>query len=429
MRKINVLVFPCGSEIGLEIHRSLKDIRFINLFGASSVRDHGAFVFENYIEGLPYINAPGFLEALKNIIRDNDIDVLFPALDDAIPYLAEVKDKLPCRVVESNLDTAKICRDKALTYGAMQDLWFNAKTYESWEEVDSYPVIIKPAIGQGSKGFKITHDQAELRFELDTRPDRQVICEFLPGDEYTIDCFTDRHGVLRYASQRIRKRTKAGISVNSYLEKPDELVWAIAKAINEKLIFRGMWFFQLKKNSSGEYRLLEIAPRVAGTMCLERAVGVNLPLLAVLDLMDYDVELMPQFELCEVDRALDCVFSVDCDYEAVYMDFDDTLVCENGVHLNTVAFLYQCSNEGVPVTLLTRHSRNIYKTLKERKIDASLFSNIVVLTSDEKKSDYIDMNCRPIFIDDSFAERSEVHHSLGIKVFGLDAMDVLLKAR
>jgi hypothetical protein len=44
MRNVNVLVFPCGSEIGLELHRSLKDIRFVNLFGASSVSDHGEFV-------------------------------------------------------------------------------------------------------------------------------------------------------------------------------------------------------------------------------------------------------------------------------------------------------------------------------------------------------------------------------------------------
>lgn len=33
MNNINVLVFPCGSEVGLEINKSLKDIYFINLYG------------------------------------------------------------------------------------------------------------------------------------------------------------------------------------------------------------------------------------------------------------------------------------------------------------------------------------------------------------------------------------------------------------
>ena len=43
---VNVLVFPCGSEISMEIFQSLKYVRFINLFGGSDsdrsiVRDLG----------------------------------------------------------------------------------------------------------------------------------------------------------------------------------------------------------------------------------------------------------------------------------------------------------------------------------------------------------------------------------------------------
>jgi hypothetical protein len=53
MKKI--LVFPCGSEIALEVHRALKDQKDIELIGASSVDDHGKFVFDNYIGGIPMI--------------------------------------------------------------------------------------------------------------------------------------------------------------------------------------------------------------------------------------------------------------------------------------------------------------------------------------------------------------------------------------
>ena len=45
---INVLVFPCGSEIGLEVNNSLKYDKHINLYGLSSVPCHGKFVFQNY---------------------------------------------------------------------------------------------------------------------------------------------------------------------------------------------------------------------------------------------------------------------------------------------------------------------------------------------------------------------------------------------
>ena len=43
--KNNILVFPCGSEIGLEINNALKWSTHIELFGASSVDDHGKYVY------------------------------------------------------------------------------------------------------------------------------------------------------------------------------------------------------------------------------------------------------------------------------------------------------------------------------------------------------------------------------------------------
>jgi len=52
-----VLVFPCGSEIGLEINKALGHSIHFELIGASSVpSNHGKFVYKNYIEGIPYID-------------------------------------------------------------------------------------------------------------------------------------------------------------------------------------------------------------------------------------------------------------------------------------------------------------------------------------------------------------------------------------
>ena len=46
----NILVFPCGSEIALELYRALVHSKHFNLIGASSVDDHGRFVYHNYTE-------------------------------------------------------------------------------------------------------------------------------------------------------------------------------------------------------------------------------------------------------------------------------------------------------------------------------------------------------------------------------------------
>ena len=79
--KQNVLVFPCGTEIGLEIHSSLRFSTHFNLIGAASIEDHGQYVYENCIGGIPFVESPDFVESINQIIKDQKIDFVIPAHD------------------------------------------------------------------------------------------------------------------------------------------------------------------------------------------------------------------------------------------------------------------------------------------------------------------------------------------------------------
>ena len=63
--KKNVLVFPCGSEVGFEIYRSVNLSTHFNLYGGSSVSDHGQFVYENYIDNIPFVTDPEFISKIN----------------------------------------------------------------------------------------------------------------------------------------------------------------------------------------------------------------------------------------------------------------------------------------------------------------------------------------------------------------------------
>ena len=290
-------------------------------------------------------------------------------------------------------------------------------------------MIIKPAEGQGSQGFMILKSRAELEYELSQRSEPQVICEYLPGEEYTIDCFTDRHGEVRYASCRNRHRIKNGISVNSTLMPPDERIREIAGVINRKIPMRGVWFFQLKRNAAGEYRLLECATRVAGTMCLERAVGVNLPLLTVFDALGYDVSVSPQLATATVDRALYNVFTLDLDYDEVYVDYDDTLIVKDRVNFTVLRFIYQCVARKIRVTLLTRHETDVREDMQAFRIFPGLFDEIVCIPRSERKIDHVRPSAKALFIDDSFAERDAMVRAFGVTALGVDAVEALIDER
>ncbi len=426
MQQIRIMVFPCGSEIGLELHRSLKDIRFIDLYGASSVDDHGCWVYKNYIGGIPYINDPTFIDVLNKHIDENHIDFIFPALDSVIAMLSRHRDTLHAKLLTCPDETVQICRSKSKTYARLAGCDFLPGIYRTPEEVPCYPVIIKPTESQGAQGFMILESEQQLRYELSVRTDEQVVCEYLPGEEYTIDCFTDRNGTLRYASCRNRHRIKNGISVNSSLMPPDTRVREIAEIINEKMDFRGVWFFQLKKNMNGEYRLLECATRVAGTMCVERAAGVNLALLTVFDALGYEVDVPAQIEHVVVDRALHNVFKLDIDYDEVYMDFDDTVIVHDRVNFTVLRFIYQCVEKHIPVILLTRHDTDVVDDLKARRIAPELFDRIVCLPRSERKIDHVSPSKNALFVDDSFAERKSMRDTYGIWTLGVDAVEALL---
>ena len=429
MEQIKIMVFPCGSEIGLELHRALKDIRFIDLYGASSVDDHGMWVYKNYIGDIPFMNAPNFLDVLNAYIDKYQIDFIFPALDSVIAMLSKNRDKLHAKLLTCPDETVQICRSKSKTYKRLEGCDFLPEIYTSPEEIKQYPVIIKPTESQGAQGFMILESEEQLRYELSTRTAEQVVCEYLPGEEYTIDCFTDRHGKLRYASCRNRHRIKNGISVNSSLQEPEARVMEIAEIINAKMEFCGVWFFQLKKNLRGEYRLLECATRVAGTMCVERAAGVNLALLTVFDALGYDVDLQTPIKHVVVDRALKNVFHIDIDYDEVYMDFDDTVIVHDRVNLTVLNFIYQCVEKKIPVKLLTRHETDIIKDLLHYKILPELFDEIICLPRSERKIDHVSPTKNALFVDDSYAERKSMHDRFGIWTLGVDAVEALIDER
>ena len=429
MEQINIMVFPCGSEIGLELHRALKDVRFITLYGASSAEDHGRWIYKNYIGGIPYIGDPAFIGALNAAVDRYHIDFIFPALDSVMAALSSERAALHARLLTCDDNAVQICRSKALTYEALAGCDFLPKVYASADEADTFPVIIKPARGQGSQGFMVLKDRDSLVYELSQRTEPQVICEYLPGEEYTVDCFTDRHGAVRYASCRNRNRIKNGISVNSGLMPPDDRIRAIAQIINEKIPMRGVWFFQLKRNAAGDYRLLECATRVAGTMCLERAVGVNLPLLTVFDALDMDVSFAPQFSAAQVDRALYNVFRLDLAYDEVYVDYDDTLIVHGAVNFTVLRFIYQCAARKIPVTLLTRHETDVREDMQAFRIFPGLFDNVICIPRSEKKIDHVSPSANALFIDDSFAERAAMQAAFGIKALGVDAVEALIDER
>jgi len=424
--KTNVLIFPAGSEIGIEIFHSLKYNLHFNVMGASGKSDHAKYIYEacNYFEDELYISNDDFIEKFNSLLTKQNIKYVFPTHDTIALYLIEKQKNIKSTILTSPYETALVARDKKMTYEIFSQEDFCPIVFQEKLNEISYPVFLKPNKGQGGKGAFIALSEEDLRNGL-KKDDDFVICEYLPGEEISVDCFTDRHQQLLFIGPRSRERVQMGISFNSKSILLTDEVEQIAQKINKKLNIRGAWFFQLKRDSEGRYKLLEFAVRQASTMGLYRQVGVNFALLTLFDRMEKDVSIINNEYNIELDRCLFNRYKIDYKYDKVYLDFDDTLIINDKINIDAIRYVYYCKNKGISIILLTKHRYDLDASLERYGISKSLFDQIIHIDIDDDKLNYLNSE-KSIFIDNYFNDRLRVN-KIGIPVFDVDAIESLIE--
>lgn len=422
MKKRNVLVFPAGTEIGLEIFHALQFCKEVSLFGAGQdVSNHAKFTYPEY-HVLPNIHEKGWVDALISLCVKLEIDYIYPAYDDVIVALSQEKNRFPAKIISPSSLTCEVTRSKSATYRCLTNKIRVPVLYQSPRQVSEFPVMVKPDRGQGSLGITKVADIESLEHAIKTVPN-PIICEFLPGEEYTVDCFSDREKGLLFAGARGRHRIRNGISVNTITEHLPE-VNQMAQRISQTLDLRGAWFFQLKRAKDGELTLLEVAPRIAGAMAAHRVTGVNFPLLSIFEEERLPISVVPNAGVVELDRALGNRYRHAVKYSTIYIDLDDTLIVNDQINTQAVKLLFQCINKGKKVVLLTRHRGNLNQSLKKYRL-TGLFDEIIHIGEGDKKSSFIKQD-DSIMVDDSFVERMDVYKCCGIPTFDCSMIEVLV---
>lgn len=423
-KKIRVLVFPCGSENAVEIHNALRYSVHVEIFGASSIEDHGVYVFKKYTGSLPKIQEKEFDEIFSELIKSLGIDVVFATHDTVHEYLSTRACTMGFYLVNGDPETAFIARRKSATYQKFAEFPWAPAVFENIGEIPEWPAIAKPDCGQGGQGVSLVRSAVEACHATAELSDI-VWMEYLPGRELTVDCFTDKNNKLVWVGPRTRERVKAGISMRSEFIDSDPSITEIASEINNRLNFRGPWFFQIKQDKSFQWKLLEISCRVAGTMVAHRAKGVNLPLMSVQDFLGRSLIALPNKKIRLIERRIATRAEIEIDYENVYIDLDETLIIEGKAVPLVISFVYQSIADGKKVKLISRHEGDILEALSAARISSEIFDEIIHITDGACKSQYVAENS--IFIDNHFPERLDVARNKGVPVFDLDALEFFIR--
>lgn len=306
-----VLVTGAGGPAAIAAMKSLRTDESVELLAADM--DPWAaglyLVPERSRTLLPAGAAAGFTDVVLARCRAMGVHVVLPTVDAELRPLARARaafaahgiDLLlaPASALDVILDKLTLARHCAGVVRVPRTEPLEAATDPAaWE----YPVVVKPRSGSGSRGFLVINSAAELA-AVRGEPGL-LVQDLLPGEEYSVDVLADAAGHVIASVPRLRARVDSGVSVGGRTVHDPELE-AFGRTVAEATGITFVANVQCKRDTAGRPALLEVNPRMPGTLGLTIAAGVDMPRLALDSLRGRPVPASLGFRDAAVVRFLD----------------------------------------------------------------------------------------------------------------------------
>ena len=287
LRSVRVMITGVGGPAAVSVMKSLGADASVSLI-AADMDPWAAGLYLVPPEARTLVPAgtdPRYADATLARCAAMGVDVLIPTCDAELRPLGKARDEFRRAGIELLLapDSAlEVCLDKlALAERCAGHLPVprterldKIADPESW----TYPVMIKPRSGSGSRGISVAASSEEL-LRLEPSPDF-LVQDYLPGEEYSVDVLADVTGHVVAAVPRVRERVDSGVSVAGRTVHDAELERlgaGVAAATGLTYVAN----VQFRRDTGGKPALLEVNPRFPGAMPLTVASGVDMPLMAL----------------------------------------------------------------------------------------------------------------------------------------------------
>ena len=310
-----VLLTGAGAPGASGIIRSLRatDERPVRIVGVDMDPDAYGFELVDEHETVPAGGEDDYVPAMAAVAERTDPDVILPLTTAELGPLARQRDAFDATVMVSPTTALGIANDKGRLYDFLDTQGFEtAPAFRRVDSMDGFvgachelgypdqPVCFKRPVASGMRGFRVLDPTTDrLDSLLTEKPNSAVttveevrpvlagaetfpefvVMEYLPGEEYSVDVLAmgEETGPI---VPRSRAQTRAGITFRGTVEPNRDLTTA-ADAIARRLGLEYNVNIQFKYDASGTPKVIEINPRVAGTIVMCVGAGANLPYLAV----------------------------------------------------------------------------------------------------------------------------------------------------
>lgn len=311
---INILMTGGGAPGAAGIIKCLHQEPTFKVIAADANSNAAGKYLSNEFETIPLASDPGFIDAVLSLCRKKNIHAVLPLVTKELHPLSQHCKELElagARLLISPTASLEIANIKSRLYEFLQWRAIPVPDFRVVETIEQfitaiealgYPnkqVCFKPSVSNGSRGFRIVTEKInELDLLLNQKPSstyisRQevvrilssgsfpelLVSEYLPGEEFSVDCLA-RQGESILIVPRLRTKMINGISVEGEFIKNESIITYCQQIIKE-LQLHGNIGIQVKKSVTGHFLILEINPRVQGSISTALGAGINLPVLAI----------------------------------------------------------------------------------------------------------------------------------------------------
>lgn len=314
---IRILLTGAGSPAAPGVIRSLRLSNEIDFYvvGMDCNPDAVGFHMANsYFTG-PRASVDRFMPFVQKICVEEKIDLIFSLVTDELIKLSEAEQellKLGTRLLISPANSLKKVINKGELYKELQTIGIPVPNFRIVRTSDSLkqaiynlgyphrPVCFKPTVSDGSRGFHILNNEIDkFRMIFNEKPNsahiseeelfriidkkteipETIVMEFLPFEEFSVDLLVNK-GKVVVAVPRLREATVNGISTKCVIAEEQDII-DYAVLVVEKLQLNGNIGVQVRRDRNRTPKIVEINPRMQGTIVHCTAAGINLPVLAV----------------------------------------------------------------------------------------------------------------------------------------------------
>lgn len=325
MERVTVLLTGCGAPGAPSIIGCLRKNgeRDIHLVGVDANRNAPCRAMVDSFHVVPRANEDGFIDEIIKVCEAEGVQVVIPIVTQELWQFAASKDEFRRRnigVSVMDYDLLQVANDKARLIEAIEASGLQTADFEVVQKPEDVlpacqrlgypdkPVVVKMTTGNGSRGVRILDpNQSPRSLFFESKPNSQyvsfddlerimtdgqeipelLVMEYLPGDEWGVDVLADNGRILAGASRRGLK-----VVSSNFMEcvmEHNEQAYKLCEEVVERLGLDGSLGFDLKERADGTALIMEINPRLTGSIALNAVAGLNLPYLRVKHLLGEEI--------------------------------------------------------------------------------------------------------------------------------------------